>query len=87
VDSVTARKESDDGVDLRRKALLTRGATLSAMVRERRRDRAQAGPTAARWARPRREREEGRERATRGEKKGERWATGCAGLGRIREEK
>jgi hypothetical protein len=86
-DSVTARKESDDGIDLRRKALLTHGATLSVTARERRHDRAQAGPAAARWARPKREHGEGRERVARGEKKGERWAAGCAGLGRIREEK
>jgi hypothetical protein len=79
-DSITARKENDDGVDLRKGALLTHRATLSATTREEgktRRARLRARPAALSGLGPKRETEGGRERAARGEKKGGRWAAGC----------
>jgi hypothetical protein len=60
-DSTLAKKESDVGVGLRKEATLTIRSAVSATGREGKLTHALAGPAAARWARPKRERGERRE--------------------------
>jgi hypothetical protein len=73
--------ESDDGVDLRKGARLTRGATLSVMVRkEDAHSLARAGPAALAGLGPKREAEEGKMGRAQG-KESEQVACGRSGRG------